>query len=106
MSAQVIAGSPYLAEFAREHNEHVTIIPTVVDTTEFTPRSQTSNGTPLVIGWVGSHSSAQYLELVKPALEELAQKYDFVFRVVGAGQSIAIPGVKVENRSWEMADRG
>jgi glycosyltransferase involved in cell wall biosynthesis len=102
MSAQVIAGSPYLADFAREHNGHVTIIPTVVDTTEFTPRSQPFNGTPLVIGWVGSHSSAQYLELVKSALEELAQKYDFVFRVVGAGQVIAIPGVNVENRSWQM----
>ena len=47
----MIAGSPYLAEYAHEHNEHVTVIPTVVDTAKFsalTPRQ--SNGRPLVIG--------------------------------------------------------
>jgi len=104
MSAHVIAGSPYLAEYAHEHNEHVTVIPTVVDTAEFSALApRLSNGKPLVIGWIGSHSSAQYLEIIKPALEKLAQSHQFVFRVVGAEQEISIPGVEIENRPWQLS---
>lgn len=104
MSAHITAGNEYLADYARRHNRRVTILPTVVDTELFAfadplPRS---NDLP-VIGWIGSHSTAQYLDLVAPALQQLARRHRFVFRVIGAGRDVSIPGVEVENRNWNLA---
>lgn len=105
MSDHVIAGNKYLASYARRHNRKVTVLPTVVDTELFAgadarPRAAAA---PPVIGWIGSHSTAQYLDLIAPALERLARRRRFVFRVVGAGRDVDIPGVEVENRPWDMA---
>lgn len=103
MSAEITAGNEYLANYARRHNNRVTILPTVVDTELFAgtdphPRSKGR----FVIGWIGSHSTAQYLDLVAPALQRLAQRRQFIFRVIGAGREVSIPGVEVENRAWSM----
>lgn len=104
MSAHITAGNEYLAGYARQYNRQVTILPTVVDAEIFAntdpyPRS----GKLPVIGWIGSHSTAQYLDLIVPALQRLAQRQQFVFRVIGAGRDVDIPGVEVENRPWNMA---
>ena len=111
MSAQITAGNEYLASYARRHNPQVTVLPTVVDTevfarTDHHPRSngRSANG-PVrgpVIGWIGSHSTAQYLDLIAPALRQLARRRRFIFRVIGAGRDVTIPGIEVENLPWSM----
>jgi glycosyltransferase involved in cell wall biosynthesis len=111
MSAHVIAGNEYLASHARRHNRRVTVLPTVVDTELFARAdalarsrvdSRTGPAVSPVIGWIGSHSTAEYLNLIAPALQRLARRRRFVFRVIGAGRDIHIPGVEVENRPWNM----
>src|SRR5882672_2993490 len=79
MSSHIIAGNEYLASYARRHNRRVTVMPTVVDTELFDgadPRRRPcldSSAGP-VIGWIGSHSTAQYLDLIAPALQRLARR--------------------------------
>jgi len=119
MSAHITAGNEYLASYARRHNRQVTVLPTVVDTEVFakTDRRPRSNGHSIngsgggpvmgpvmgpVIGWIGSHSTAQYLDLIAPALQRLARRQRFTFRVIGAGRDVKIPGVEVENLPWAM----
>src|SRR5262249_44049215 len=110
MSSHVIAGNEYLASYARRHNPRVTILPTVVDTelfadTDHHPRQNGHfvngpvNGPIIgpIIGWIGSHSTAQYLDLIAPALQHLAKRRQFIFRVIGAGREVNIAGVEVEN---------
>ena len=103
MSAQVIAGNSYLADFARKYNQQVTIVPTVVDTERFwnTPPEPRVDERP-VVGWIGTHSTAQYLDLILPALQKVAEKHDFVFRVIGAGREIKAAGVTIDNREWKL----
>jgi glycosyltransferase involved in cell wall biosynthesis len=108
MSAHIIAGNEYLASYARRHNRRVTVLPTVVDTELFAgadtlKRPRAVEPARPVIGWIGTHSTAQYLDLVAPALQRLARRRRFVFRVIGAGRDMNIPGVEVENRPWNMA---
>jgi glycosyltransferase involved in cell wall biosynthesis len=103
MSAQAIAGNEYLAGYARSHCPRVTIIPTVVDPNYYAANSheRARNERP-VIGWIGTHSTARYLEMIAPALSQLAKRRDFIFRAIGAGTDIHIPGVEVENRPWRL----
>lgn len=103
LSRHALAGNAYLASYARQYTSAVSLLPTVVDVDQFqttTPEART-DATP-VIGWIGSHSTAQYLAEIGPALQELARRRRFRFRVIGAGSPVEIPGVEVENRPWSL----
>ncbi|MBK7598949.1 MAG: glycosyltransferase family 4 protein [Acidobacteria bacterium] len=103
MSTQIIAGNEYLANYSRRWNQNVHVIPTVVDTEQYRRPSHLKDmKTVPVIGWIGTHSTAQYLDQIFPALENLAKRHRFIFRVIGAGSEIQIPGVDVENRPWRL----
>ena len=52
-----------------------------------------------MIGWTGSHSSAQYLRLIEGPLRALAARRRFRFRVVGL-EGYRIDGLEVECRPW------
>jgi glycosyltransferase involved in cell wall biosynthesis len=95
---QVITGNRYLADEVRRFNPHVDVVPTVVDTDVFRPAA-TENQVP-VIGWVGTHSTLQYLRSLAPALTRLTQRRRFRLRVVGG--TFHAPGVAVENRPWAL----
>jgi len=99
----VIAGSERIRDFVRQHNSAVEVIPTAIDTDRFIPRDRERERNPLpVIGWVGSHSTAPYLEPLYPVIQRLAREYQFVFRVVGAGHKVPLPGVNVEWQPWTL----
>jgi glycosyltransferase involved in cell wall biosynthesis len=100
-AARVIAGNPFVAEYARRYNARTDVVPTVVDTDQFRPAPATARATP-VLGWIGTHSSLQYLRAIVPALQRLAARRRFVLRVVGATLDDA-PGVTVENVPWSLA---
>jgi glycosyltransferase involved in cell wall biosynthesis len=103
MSRHVLAGNDYLADFARRHTDDVTVLPTVVDVERFASvEPEPRAGERPVIGWIGTHSTARYLDIVAPALREVARRRDFVFRVIGAARPIEIAGVDVESRPWRL----
>ena len=93
----VVAGSDRIEEFVRRYNSRIENLPTAVDTDSFTPRdfARDRNTIP-VIGWVGSHWTARYLEQVYPALQRLARDHEFVLRIIGADREVALPGVRTE----------
>ena len=95
LAAHVMAGNEYLADYAREVNDRVTIVPTTIDTEKYAvaPRG-TQNEMP-VIGWSGSYSTAQHLATLRGALQRLARKERFLLRVIGA------PGFKIEDVNIE-----
>lgn len=82
----VITGNAYLAEWAARHNRDVTIIPTPVDTDLHRPAPRVESGR-LVIGWVGSTTTAPYLHLLDEVFAVLADRLDFVIRVIGGPYS-------------------
>jgi glycosyltransferase involved in cell wall biosynthesis len=82
----VIAGNPYLADYARRFNDRVEIVPTTIDTDEYQPRKQRPDG-PVVIGWSGSITTIAHFQHAVPALRRIKAKYGdrVAFRVVGDG---------------------
>lgn len=105
LSRGATVGNEFLAGYARRHNDAVTVIPTVVDTTKFKPRdSRTPDPRGPVVGWIGSPTTYQYLERLSGVLREVATRHPFVLRVSGAGRPVVMPGVTVEEAPWSMED--
>ncbi|KAA1054012.1 glycosyltransferase family 4 protein [Azospirillum argentinense] len=94
----VLAGNPYLADWARGAGARdVRILPTVVDLTRYPVQplpelaaSPAGVGGPVTVGWMGSPSTARYLGLIGSALARLGPAVRL--RVVGAaGRDLPCP---------------
>ena len=102
-AAIVTCGNSSIAEYVSSKGAQARIIPTVVDTDIFRPGPRRASEEPIVLGWVGTHSTFPYLKSIFPALNSLAKKHRFRLKVVGAGKDeIDLPGVEVENLSWNL----
>lgn len=99
IASHVMVGNPYLAEYARQVNDRVTVIPTTIDTEKYlVPPPRNSSGPP-VIGWTGSYSTVQHLDTLRGALKKLAQRESFRLRVIGT-PAYDCPPVDVEAMRW------
>lgn len=80
----VIAGNDYLEARARAAGAPlVEVIPTVVDLDHYPVPDSKRNVRP-VIGWIGSPSTAHYLDILKPVLASLAERHEFDAVAIGA----------------------
>src|SRR3989449_6034546 len=94
----VTCGNRAIAEYVSSLGATARIIPTVVDTEIFRPAKREAATGPIVLGWIGTHSTFPYLESIFPVLSELAKNYSFRLKVVGAGKDeVSLSGVEVEN---------
>ncbi len=101
-AAHVIVGNSYLADYARKLNKRVTIVPSTIDTDQYTFTDKTSSPEIPVIGWTGSFSTIQHLNTLGPALQQLAARRAFRLRVI-APSDFSLPGVDVESIRWQAA---
>jgi glycosyltransferase involved in cell wall biosynthesis len=85
-ATEIWAGNDYLADFARQYNQNVRVVPTTVDTDEYQhhPYRRDENA-PICIGWSGSFTTVPHFESALPALEIIAQKYGrkVCFKLIG-----------------------
>lgn len=99
----VTGGSRAIVEHAARRGAAARLVPTVVDTEVFRPRTPPCTGAPLV-GWIGSHSTLPYLESIAPALGRAAARSSFDLVVVGGDVApVAVDGIAVDQRAWTMA---
>jgi len=104
-SSHVTVGNSFLGDYARRFNDAVTVLPTVVDTTRFVPRTDRDRGAAdgLVVGWIGSPTTYHYLENMAGLLREVASQHDFTLKVSGAGKPVHFEGVRVQEEPWALA---
>jgi glycosyltransferase involved in cell wall biosynthesis len=98
---QVIAGNDYLAEHVAAYNTNVDVVPSLIAVDDIALRDHTE-GEELVLGWIGSASTASYLQGVLPILDELAAALAPlpVRLVVVGGHVQGARRVTVEHRDW------
>ena len=99
IASHVMVGNPYLAEYAGQVNDRVTVIPTTIDTEKYRVPPRTEKSGPPVIGWTGSHSTVQHLDTLRGALKKLAERESFRLRVIGT-PTYDCPPVDVEVMRW------
>ncbi|WP_343606931.1 glycosyltransferase family 4 protein [Fluviicola sp.] len=79
---QISTGNEFLANYARQFNPNVQVIPTTIDTRNQHSKLVDHHRKPIVIGWTGTHSTMHYLDFIVPILRKLEQEYTFVFKVI------------------------
>lgn len=98
----VVVGNQYLADRAHAAGaSFVEVIPTAIDLVRYPTSREVARITPSevqTIVWIGSPSSAPYLEYLAFPLQQLAQRYTFIFQIIGA--SFNMPGVNVKCLPW------
>lgn len=99
-AALVVGGNRYLAQRAIDAGAScVEVLPTVIDLNRYPSGIAADVDSVPRIVWVGSPSTAHYLNLLRDSLSKLAEETPFVLRIIGA-ESVDIPGVHIEYVRW------
>lgn len=90
MSDMIFAGNAYLAEYAKNFNKNVFIVPTTIDTNEYVRIPAKKSDNKIRIGWSGSITTIQHFEFAVPFLREIKKKYGdrIEIKVIGDGQYV------------------
>jgi hypothetical protein len=100
-AAWVTPGNAFLAEFARQFTDRVTVVPTVVDTESYLPAARENTGL-LRVGWSGSDQSlpstlAPYL----PAIARMQRVVPFEMVVItNTRPDLTEPGLRWSFLPW------
>ena len=101
VSNMVLAGNNYLADYARQFNSNVKVVPTTIDTDQYI-RNHNPTGR-ICIGWSGSVSTIEHFEHAIPFLKKIKEKYgnQVVFKVIG-DESYQNQELGITGSPWEI----
>ena len=107
----VFAGNQYLADYAKQYNSAVELIPTTVDSDKFSRQNYPKNN-KICIGWSGSFSTIPHFESAIQALLEIKAKYGdrVYFKVIGdpnyENEALGIKGIPwtAEDEVWQLSE--
>lgn len=100
LSRHVVVGNEFLAEYARKHNDHVTVIPTTIDTSVYRACEAHYTNETVVIGWSGSGTTLPHLRTLDRVFQRLAKRVNFRIAVIGVND-YELPGVEVKTSAWK-----
>ncbi len=105
-AAMTTVGNDWLAAYARQSSDRVTVIPTTIDTEAYQPRERTA-GERVRLGWSGSPTTAQHLHTVDGALRRVLAELPVELVVVGDA-TYTLPGAngssaRVSAKAWSAA---
>jgi glycosyltransferase involved in cell wall biosynthesis len=100
-AALVIAGNAYLAERAKNAGaKRVEYLPSVVDVGRY-QLGKAVKTEPFRVGWIGAPVTATYLDIIKPALEQLSREADIQIVLIGAGEANPFLGIPTTHVAWQ-----
>jgi len=104
ISDRIIAGNSLLSDFVKKFNKNVKVIPTCVDTDIYNNNDAGNKRDVLTIGWIGSATTAEYLNELRGIFIELAKKYPCLnFKIIGG--ELKIDGLDtITSKKWRLED--
>lgn len=101
----IFAGNRYLADYALQFNKNVMVVPTTIDTNEYSKVELNKPNDRIVIGWSGSLTTIKHFEFATPFLKKLKERFGekIEFKVIGDGtyrnEELGIQGI-----AWNKRD--
>jgi glycosyltransferase involved in cell wall biosynthesis len=105
MADLVTVGNEFLAQYARQFNTRVEIVPSTIDTEYYLPPPPKPAAEPVVIGWTGSVSTIPHFEQAIPALETVLKEFGperVRIRLIGQ-YAYQHPNLPIEFVRWNAA---
>ncbi|MBR4619843.1 MAG: glycosyltransferase family 4 protein [Salinivirgaceae bacterium] len=96
----VTVGNSFLADYARQSNRNVVIVPTAIDTDAYKYRGAVDSE-PVTIGWIGSTTTLKHFQNAIPALTAIKQKYGnrVNFKVI-VDVDYEVPELGLKSTKW------
>ncbi len=96
----VTVGNSFLADYARQSNPNVVIVPTAIDTDAYKYRGAVDSE-PVMIGWIGSTTTLKHFQNAIPALTAIKQKYGnrVNFKVI-VDVDCEVPELGLKSTKW------
>lgn len=101
----IIVGNKNLFDEARKHNDQVRLLPTSVIASKYPVKDycQPPSDKP-VIGWTGLDTNIPNIKRVVPALQRLAEQYEFILCIISATPDpiaeLSLEGIEVRHLVW------
>ncbi len=96
----VTVGNSFLADYARQSNQNVVIVPTAIDTNAYKYRGAVDSE-PVTIGWIGSTTTLKHFLNAIPALTAIKHKYGnrVNFKVI-VDVDYEVPELGLKSTKW------
>jgi glycosyltransferase involved in cell wall biosynthesis len=94
----IIVGNSYLADYAKKYNKNVYIVPSVIDIKKYKIKNDYSIKSNLKIGWIGSPSTAKFIENIRGVLYKLSKEIKFELILIGG--KIELDGINTKYIEW------
>jgi len=102
-SKYVIAGNPYLADFALQYNPRVCVIPTPIDTVNYYPNDK-KHSDEVVIGWMGSTTTSHFLNMMRDTFIILSKRFPHI-KIKVVGSNFSIKGLSnIISKPWSLKE--
>mgnify|MGYP001583433301 CR=1 FL=1 len=99
ISKCAIAENQYIKDFISRYCSRIFILAGPIDTVKNFAKENYEDKNVATIGWIGTPSTAFYLQMLERPLRELAGNFKIRVILIGAGQ-YNIKGVEVHNIEW------
>ncbi len=103
----IVVCNTYLAEYYRQYNDNVYIVPTPVNTTKYAPIQSFISNNSIVIGWIGTSSNFTSLYMIDQALKKvLSQNLNVKLKIISDKKPrfIHIKEIDYEYKVWSEKD--
>jgi len=103
-----MAGSEYLKNIAQNirpnlNEKDILVLPTCVDYLKYPPKSYSSIGKKITLGWIGSDGNQKYLDLIVNQLNALSEKFNIELLVIsGKEYSNDMAKFNILNLIWSL----
>jgi glycosyltransferase involved in cell wall biosynthesis len=111
LAHRVSCGNEYLANYARNYNDNVSLVPTTIDVNRLHIQDvalKSPKSTNVIVGWTGSHSTLKYLYTIAPVLRKIEEMFSHVSFMVIADTPPALNLNRIRFVQWskesEIAD--
>ncbi|MEK6691243.1 MAG: glycosyltransferase family 4 protein [Nitrospirota bacterium] len=97
----VVAGNRLLADYTRQFNKNIVIVPSAVETRNNPVKSYTELSDKVIIGWIGNKGNLHHLKMLSPVFQRLSKNYKIQLNII-SNDTISIPAVKTKYITWKL----